>query len=178
MIILSSLIKEHASEAATKGDWESVAKIINGLTQTISDPTQWSFGLMMSQGNLPQMLVAGIADAVKKAGQSNSLIDSAFIAFSTTGIQLHTPERQAMIDAIGAELPVEAVAAVKALGVRTVLVYGSEVTAEQCQTEFELASLQQEWSTLQNEKINPAADNREDLISALRAAADALESGQ
>jgi len=39
------------------------------------------------------------------------------------------------------------------------------------------AELTQQWSTLQNETINPAANVRADLIVALRSAADALEAG-
>ena len=128
--MLTEMIKQHALADAQAGNWSSVAATLNALTQVATDQTHWSFGLMMSQGQLPEQLVVGIAAAVKAAAQVNPLMESAFIAFSTTGLQLHTPERQAMIEAIGAGLPWEAVAAVKALGVRTVTVVAT--TADLC----------------------------------------------
>jgi hypothetical protein len=128
--MLANLINEHALADAQASKWDAVANALNDLRSEIIDQTHWSFGLMMSQGQLPQELVVGIAAAVKTAASVNPLMESAFIAFSTTGLQLHTTERQAMIEAIGAGLPAEAVAAVKALGVRSVPVV--DTTADQC----------------------------------------------
>ena len=141
--MLSNLIRQHALLAAQAGNWLSVASTLNDLTRTITDHTHWSFGLMMSQGQLPEQLVVGVAAAVKTDAQINPLMESAFIAFSTTGLQLHTPERQAMIDAIGAGLPAEAVAAVKSLGVRVVPFLKSPVTAEQCHAAWDADVAQQ-----------------------------------
>jgi hypothetical protein len=118
--MLIDLINQHASQAAQAGDFAGVAATLNSLRTSVSDTTHWSFGLMMTQGQLPADLVAGIAAAVRSAGAANPLMDSAFIAFSTTGLELHTAERQVMIDTIGAGLPPEAIAAVKSLGVRSV----------------------------------------------------------
>ena len=128
--MLIDLIKEHALQAAQSGDFAAVASTLNALRSEVIDQTQWSFGLMMTQGNLPEQLVTGIASAVDAASQVNPLMKSAFIAFSTTGMQLHTNERQAMIEAIGAGLPPEAIAAVKALGVRSVPIVTT--TADEC----------------------------------------------
>lgn len=169
--MLINLIRQHALEAAESGDFAAVAATLNALTTTVTDTTHWSFGLMMSQGQLPEELVTGIAAAVKVAAQANPLMESAFIAFSTTGLQLHTQERQAMIDAIGAGLPSEAVAAVKALGVRVIQVASTD--AASCES----AWVQSVWATLQNEVVNPAVGTRDGLVAALRSAADTLENG-
>lgn len=166
-----NLIREHALADAEAGNWSAVASTLNALTRQVNDATHWSFGLMMSQGGLPEQLVTGISDAVDAASQVNSLMKSAFIAFSTTGLQLHTDERQAMIEAIGAGLPSEAVAAVKALGRRTVPVITTDAAA------CESAWVQSTWTTLQNEIINPAVTTKAGLIVALRTAAATLENG-
>lgn len=170
--MLINLIREHALAEAQAGNWAAVAATLNALTETVTDTTHWSFGLMMSQGNLPSDLVTGIASAVKQAAQVNPLMESAFIAFSTTGLQLHTDERQAMIEAIGAGLPVQVVAAVKALGVRTVSVITTD--AESCEAEWVRSVAYTEL----NERIQPAiaTGNRAGIVVALRDAADALES--
>jgi hypothetical protein len=128
--LLANLINQHALADAQAGKWDAVAAKLNALRSEVVDQTHWSFGLMMSQGRLPQELVVGIAAAVKTAAAVNPLMESAFIAFSTTGLQLHTDERQTMIEAIGAGLPSEAVAAVKSLGVRSVPVVTT--TADDC----------------------------------------------
>lgn len=169
--MLINLIRQHALADAEAGNWSAVAATLNALTTPVIDTTQWSFGLMMSQGNLPPELVTGIAAAVKAAAASNALMDSAFIAFSTTGLQLHTDERQTMIEAIGAGLPSEAVAAVKTLGRRTVPQVATD--AESCES----AWVQSAWATLQNEIVNPAVTTKAGLIAALRSAADTLENG-
>jgi hypothetical protein len=128
--MLANLINQHALADAEAGNWDAVAATLNALRSEVVDQTHWSFGLMMSEGQLPQELVVGIAAAVKTAAAVNPLMESAFIAFSTTGLQLHTSDRQAMIESIGAGLPSEAVAAVKSLGVRSAAVITT--TADGC----------------------------------------------
>lgn len=132
--MLIDLIREHALQSAESGDFAAVAAILNAIRKTITDETHWTFGLM-SQGRLPTELVTGIASAVKSAAQVNPLMESAFIAFSTTGLQLHTTERQSMIDSIGVGLPGEAVAAMKSLGVRSVPV--ASTTATDCESAWQ-----------------------------------------
>jgi len=51
----------------------------------------------------------------------------------------------------------------------------TEPTLEDVQQVFDSVVLANEWSTLQNEVINPASNQRATLIAALRQAADALE---
>jgi len=126
-MFLIDLITQHANDEAIAGKWGIVANRLNELKTTIVDTTHWSFGLMMRQGQLSQELVAGVALAIKEAGKVNPLMESAFIALSTTGLQLHTDDRQGMIEAIGVGLPTEAVQAIKSLGIRDVAGVGSKV---------------------------------------------------
>lgn len=156
--MLIDLIKQHAITEAQDGNWAKVAEILNGLQHTIQDPTQWSFGLMMSQAQLPTELVAGVAGAIQSAGLTNPLMASAFIALSTTGLQLHTSDRQAMIDEIGAGMPTEAVAAIKSLGIRSVPV--TLTTLEECQSA---------WLADQARQVYEAIRNRRDAWDTLSA---------
>jgi hypothetical protein len=130
---------------------------------------------MMSQGQLPQELVVGIAAAVKTAASVNPLMESAFIAFSTTGLQLHTNDRQAMIETIGADLPSEAVAAVKSLGVRSVPVITT--TAEACESAWEYDQVNRAFTTALNDggiNVALAAGDRDGLKSALTTLLESL----
>ncbi len=171
--MLINLIRQHALVDAEAGNWSEVAKTLNALTTAVIDTTHWSFGLMMSQGQLPSDLVTGIATAVKTAAAANPLMESAFIAFSTTGLQLHTDERQAMIEAIGVGLPSEAVAAVKSLGRRTAATITT--TAAACQAEWVRSAM----NTELNERLQPAIASGDcaTIVAALRASADTLEAG-
>jgi hypothetical protein len=144
--MLANMINQHALADAQAGKWDAVAAALNALRSDIVDQTHWSFGLMMSQGQLPQELVVGIATAVKTAASVNPLMESAFIAFSTTGLQLHTSDRQAMIESIGAGLPSEAVAAVKSLGVRSAPVITT--TADDCRKAWTISETRRTVSVL------------------------------
>jgi hypothetical protein len=60
----------------------------------------------------------------------------------------------------------------------------ADLTAEQFATQRQAAidaetaaELSAEWSTLLNESLHPAANNRSDLIAALRSAVSVLEAG-
>lgn len=128
---LSNLISIHATELAANGDWQAVADVLNALTQIVTDETHWTLGLIQAHPQLGIDVARGIAGAVKKAAESDPLMEGVLLALSTTGIQLHTPERQTIIDQIGAGLPAEAIAGIKSLGIRTVPVV--ETTAEECQ---------------------------------------------
>ena len=86
-------------------------------------------------------LVVGTVDA---AGASNPLLRSSFVALSTTGMQLHTPERQGMIDMLAAagSWPDVVRDAIKALGGSMVprwqtLGYQSEPTIESIHAELD-----------------------------------------
>jgi len=143
-MFLIDLITQHANDEAIAGKWGIVANRLNELKTTIVDTTHWSFGLMMRQGQLSQELDAGVALAIKEAGKVNPLMESAFITLSTTGLQLHTDDRQGMIEAIGVGLPTEAVQAIKSLGIRDVAVVVT--TANECKLTWDNQQITSVWN--------------------------------
>lgn len=116
---LINLITTHALEQANSGNWNEVLNVLNTTTVTVRNPKQWTLG------EIEQILGADaariIASAIKNAATDDPLIESAFVAVSTSGIQLHTEQRQAMIATIGqtAGLSSEQIAAMQTLGIAT-----------------------------------------------------------
>ena len=94
--------------------------------------TQWSFGLIETQINATTART--LAGVIQSAAATDPLMASAFTAMSTTGIELWSDARQAMIDDIGtaAGMTVEQVAQVKALGV-TYTAVDADATVESVQ---------------------------------------------
>jgi hypothetical protein len=177
--MLAETIRQHALADAEAGNWAAVAGTLNSLREPVLDETHWSFGLMMSRASLPAELVTGVAGAIQSAGQVDPLMASAFIAMSTTGLQLHTADRQAMIEQIGAGLPSEAVAAVKALGVRSDAVIST--TAAECEAAWAADQLQIQRQALRS-RIDAAwnqigTSEQAEAIAEFRAIADELEAG-
>lgn len=143
---LANLINTHASTAAAAGDWATVAETLNALRQVVTDETHWTLGLIQSHPQLGIDVARAIAAAVKTAAQTDPLMEGVMLAMSTTGLQLHTPARQAMIEQIAAGLPQESIEAVKSLGVRYQSLAEKSglgtVTADQCRDAFREAVLQ------------------------------------
>ena len=79
--------------------------------------TQWSFGLIETQ--LDADTARTLAGVIQGAGASDPLMAGAFTAMSTTGIELWSDARQAMIETVGtaAGMTLDQIAQVKALGV-------------------------------------------------------------
>ena len=95
--------------------------------------TQWTFGLIETQ--LDATTARTFAGVIQAAAATDPLMASAFTAMSTTGIELWSDARQAMIDDIGtaAGMTVEQVAQVKALGV-TYTAVDADATVESVQS--------------------------------------------
>ena len=188
MNILNSLICEHALQDANDGKWESVAKILNAPTIEQRDDTLRSTGWLMQ--NLTAVVDpttgATEADLVLGTLQRATVprVRAAYDRMSAVGIDLSEPQVQAMLPflAVGGKWPAGLADRIAAAGVKTVSLVEAtgleSVTAAVCQVAYESASLQRDWATVQNEVINPATNDRKQLVIALRAAADALESGQ
>ena len=125
--------------------------------------TQWSFGLIETQ--LDADTARTLAGVIQAAAATDPLMASAFTAMSTTGIELWSDARQAMIDDIGtaAGMTLEQIARIKALGVTYVAV-DADATVESVQSLIDaeakrviqattIASLQNLINPLQN-KLN------------------------
>ena len=136
--------------------------------------TQWTFGLIEAQIN--EATARTLAGVIQAAAATDPLMASAFTAMSTTGIELWSDARQAMIDDIGtaAGMTVEQVAQVKALGV-TYTAVDADATVESVQSlidaeaervaaealETQRMELWQTWQDVYNANISPVLDGTE-----------------
>ena len=95
--------------------------------------TQWTFGLIEAQIN--EATARTLAGVIQAAAASDPLMAGAFTAMSTTGIELWSDARQAMIDTIGtaAGMTADQIAQVKALGV-TYTAVDADATVESVQS--------------------------------------------
>lgn len=131
--MLAELIKTHALSQAQAGDWAAVADILNARTVVVRNSKSWTMAdLITLVGAQAAALVGG---TIQAAGASNPIFAGSWIALNVTGLQLHTDERQQMIDDLAAagSWPSELTAAVKAAGVTYTPLAGEVVTADQCQ---------------------------------------------
>jgi hypothetical protein len=173
--MLINLIKTHALAEAQSGDWSAVAAILNALTVEVRNPKSWTFadliGLVGAEG------AALVGGTIQAAGATNPIFDSAWIALSVTGLQLHTNERQQMIDglAVAGNWPDQLRDTVKAAGLSYTSL--SDATAEQCQAAWERDVLAQSWTNALNDGgINQAlaVGDRDALKAALTTLLESL----
>ena len=128
--------------------------------------TQWSFGLIETQ--IDAETARTLAGVIQAAAATDPLMAGAFTAMSTTGIELWSDARQALIEAIGtaAGMTSAQISQVKALGV-TYTAIDAAATVESVQAlidteakttieEVTLASLQDMINPLQT-KLNAIA---------------------
>lgn len=131
--MLINLIREHCLVDAQAGNWAAVAATLNARTVEVRNPKSWTMadliGLVQPEG------AALVGGTIKAAGASNPIFDGAWIALNVTGLQLHTDERQQMIDALAlaGNWPDQLRDTVKAAGLTYTSLAGTAVTAEQCQ---------------------------------------------
>ena len=180
-MMLGDLINQYAATEANAGQWQDVVDILSTPTIVRNNDTAWTLGMIGTQLGLETAgLIAGVMQA---AGASNPLINSAYIAISTVGLQLSSDDRQMMIGTIGTVggLTSQQVDAIKRLG-RVVTSPLEDAglpvpSAGEVQQAWAEVLFSREWTTLQNEVIGPASGNRTALVAALRQAADELEAG-
>jgi hypothetical protein len=130
---LANLIQQYALSQATAGDWVGCAAILNDPTISVPNDHAWTFGeLIDSQGIANMQLVAG---TIQAAGAADAIMNSAFIALSTTGLRLDSPDRQALIDQLGiaGSWPQTLIDSIKQSGLKMESPSPSVVTAEECE---------------------------------------------
>jgi hypothetical protein len=109
-----------------------IAALLRAESVRQNNLTQWSFGLIETQ--LDADTARTLAGVIQGAGASDPLMAGAFTAMSTTGIELWSDARQALIEAIGtaASMTITQIAQVKALGV-TYTAVDADATVESVQ---------------------------------------------
>ena len=171
--MLANLIRERALADAQKGDWESVAATLNALTQAVTVGRvggKASLAALVQNGIDPNQVIAAMRSVPMASELLNTLTASGvdwaddLTAYVMGGLVAAGKISQQTADVM------------RSLSVRSEPVIVA--TAEQCQAAYESHRLGQQWSTLQNETINPAEGNRADLIAALRTAIETLEASQ
>jgi hypothetical protein len=153
-----------------------IADLLRAESVRHNNLTQWSFGLIETQ--LDADTARTLAGVIQSAAATDPLMASAFTAMSTTGIELWSDARQAMIEAIGtaAGMTADQIAQVKALGV-TYTAVDADATLESVQALIERAAIESIWTNAQNEggiNVAVAEGDRAGLIAALNAAVVAL----
>ena len=142
--------------------------------------TQWSFGLIETQ--LDASTARTLAGVIQAAAATDPLMAGAFTAMSTTGIELWSDARQAMIEQIGtaAGMTAAQVAQVKSLGV-TYSAVDADATVESVQAlidaeaarvaaealETARMELWQTWQDVYNQNISPVLDGTEPTVANL-----------
>ena len=157
--MLAELIKTHALADAQGGKWAEVAATLNAQTVEVRNPKSWTMADLISLLGVESAAVVG--GTIQAAGASNPIFAGAWLALNITGLQLHTDERQLMIDglATAGSWPSGLTTAVKSAGLTYTSLAGSVVTAAECQSAWSIDALNSEWVTFMNETINPLIAN-------------------
>ena len=96
---------------------DEIAVLLREQNVRVDNNQAWT--LVLIETTLGEDTAMTLAGVIQQASQTNPLMASAFTAMSTTGIELHSDARQAMIEKIGtaAGMTADQIAQVKALGV-------------------------------------------------------------
>lgn len=144
--MLIDLIKTHCLADAQSGNWSAVAATLNAQTVEVRNSKSWTMAdLIGLVGNEGAVLVGG---TIKAAGESNPIFDGAWLALNVTGLQLHTDERQLMIEGLAAAGGWDDTLknAVKAAGLSYTSLAGDAVAAEQCQAAWNQDLIKSLWT--------------------------------
>lgn len=134
---LIELIKQHASEAATAGDYALVASVLNANDVDVVDDTYYTSRYLVTLlGVDTYRIVSGSLAAI---GEVDPLVKDIHQTLNTTGVDFSTELTQGMIDLLGANAgwSQELIDRLKAIGrSKTSLALkelGAAVTAEECE---------------------------------------------
>jgi hypothetical protein len=146
---LIDLIKAYCLSDAKPGNWEAVAATLNARTVIVRNPKSWTFadliGLVGVEG------AALIGGTIQAAGASNPIFASAWIALSVAGLQLHSDDRQQMIDELASagSWPDQLRDTVKSAGVTIEpLASTSAIECEAAWVAYNLNQRRQGWDTI------------------------------
>jgi hypothetical protein len=144
--MLIDLIKTHALAEAQAGNWAGVAAILNAPNVELRNPKSWTMADLITLLGAESAAVVG--GTIQAAGATNPIFDGAWLALNITGLQLHTDERQAMIDGLAAagNWPDQLRDTVKAAALTYTSL--SNATADDCQKTWIVAETRQAVSLL------------------------------
>ena len=175
-------IREYVEAGLTPAQ---IAAELQAQTVAVENKTLWTFGAI--EATIDATTARLIAGVVQAAGQADPLMSSAFVALSTTGLQLHTAARQALIEQIGqtAGMTADQIAVVKGLGLTITHPY-AEVTEQEvtdCIADYNREQMRmvtwQAWQDAYNANVSPVLDGADpslaNLIGGVTAALAALE---
>lgn len=162
--MLSDLINQYAATEANAGDWQGVVDKLNTPSIVVLNDKAWTLGMI--QLELGVDTARTVAGGIKAAGDVDPIVGSAYIAMSTVGLQLHTDERQAMVDVVGQQAgwSSDLIASLKALGKITKTPLESAGL-----TLPTVAEVQEAWLDFVNPPV-PNAQSHEVLLSVNRQA--------
>lgn len=127
-------ILQHAASQAESGDYAAVVAILNEKNIVVRNPKLWTIGDLTAVVGTEGAAV--VAYTIEKAGVGDSpqaaLYRGAFLAVNNTGLQLHTDDRQVMIDqlALAGGWPAGLTTAVKEAGVKTYSILSKDNVAD------------------------------------------------
>jgi hypothetical protein len=179
MVIMTTYTQIAAFVAEGKTP-DEIAVLLREQNVRVDNNQAWTLGLIETElGEDTAMTLAGV---IQQASQTNPLMASAFTAMSTTGIELYSDSRQAMIETIGtaAGMTADQIAQVKALGVTYVAV-DAGATVESVQAlidaeaervaaealETQRMALMETWQALYNTRISSVLDGPDPSIANL-----------
>lgn len=167
---LIELIKQHASEAATAGDYALVASVLNANDVDVVDDTYYTSRYLVTLlGVDTYRIVSGSLAAI---GEVDPLVKDIHQTLNTTGVDFSTELTQGMIDLLGANAgwPQELIDTLKAIGRSQTSIalkeLGAAVTAEQCESAW-MKSYLADW--LENARGNALGKIQSGEISTLEA---------
>lgn len=168
---LAQLIQQHAADLVATSDWAGVALRLS--EKTIRVP----LGKVGGKDSLAAMLAAGqdpnaVIAAMRSVPMSSVLLDTLISSGVDWADPITSLIMSSLVD-IGLITPA-VVTTMRALSERMDSLAGRDVTAAECQAAISQARLAADWASVQNNHINAAIGNREQLIAGLTAAAESL----
>jgi hypothetical protein len=176
--------------AAYLADGKTVPQIVDLLQAEsirVDNHTMWTFGLIETA--IDYATAAQLASVIKSASAASPILEGAFAAMSTSGIELYSDPRQGMIEQIGTAegMTLEQIAQVKALGV-TYTAVDADATVESVQSlidteaervaaealEMQRWELMETWQPLYNTRIASVLDGPDPTVANLLAGARLL----
>lgn len=155
-----NLILQHVLTEVEAGDYAAAVAKLNDKNILVRNPKHWTIGDLTAVVGTEGAAV--VAYTIEKAGTGDSpqaaLFRGAFLAVNNTGLQLHTDDRQVMIDqlALAGGWPAPLTTAVKEAGVKAYSIMSqanlADATEDAVKTAYEAYLAQEAANELERQK--------------------------